>query len=222
MRHNARATDDRLQALLDQNLSRTDESLTCGADPNARYPTGCPGLSMAAACPIPGIVLLLLAAGADPDSVDEHGLTPAMHAIRTGWDANLRLLARARADLTLLHGKGGDAASLAIDHRGPDTLRQLLESGYPLDGRDALGRSLAAWAGMAARLDCLSLLAGLGADFIAKDAKWATPQTLARFNGHSEAAAFIRTAGLSQIESAALEACARRASKEPRTQRLRM
>jgi hypothetical protein len=135
-----------LQALWQEDLTRVENMLKAGIDPNAQTSTGNRPLLIAAKKGNPRLLEILIAHGAQVDAPDRNGLTALMAAASMGLAPNVRVLISAGANLNVRDEKGSTPLSWATISGHPQVVEILLAHGADekvknKDGYTALGLS---------------------------------------------------------------------------------
>ena len=135
---------------------RTMERLIAdGVDVNATSPLyGLIPLGMAVGCARPDVARLLLENGAEPDTQDDHGLTPTHRAVKRlgasrpdAGDRKVRLLSildlliKHGADLNVTDKTGKTPLHDAAGNGHPEVVRLLLEHGADVNATDNEGHT---------------------------------------------------------------------------------
>jgi hypothetical protein len=135
-----------LQALWQEDLTRVENMLKAGIDPNAQTSTGNRPLLIAAKKKNPRPLEILIAHGAQVDAPDRNGLTPLMAAASMGLAPNIRALISAGAKVNIRDEKGSTALIWAAISGHPQAVEILLAHGADVkvknkDGLTALSLS---------------------------------------------------------------------------------
>jgi hypothetical protein len=135
-----------LQALWQEDLTRMENMLKAGIDPNTETSTGNRPLLIAAKKRNPKLLELLIARGAKVDAADRYGQTPLMAAASMGLAQNVRVLISAGANVNARDGKGSTPLIWATISGHPQVVEILLGHGADeklknKDGFTALGLS---------------------------------------------------------------------------------
>ncbi|WP_460370203.1 ankyrin repeat domain-containing protein, partial [Actinocorallia lasiicapitis] len=154
-------------------------------------------LLLAAAADRVEAATLLVAAGADPDALDDRHDTPFLVTGVTGSVAMLDALLPARPDLTIRNRYGGTALIPACERGHVDYVRAVLKTGIVVDHVNDLG-----WTGMleavvlgdgsAPYVEIVRLLLAGGADRNIADKEGVTPLAHAERRGFTAIAALLR------------------------------
>ncbi len=135
-----------LQALWQEDLTRVENMLKGGIDPNAQTSTGNRPLLIAAKKRNPRLLEILIAQGASVDAADRKGLTALMAAASMGLASNVQVLIAAGAKVNARDEKGSTALIWAAISGHPQVVEILLSHGADgkvknKDGLTALGLS---------------------------------------------------------------------------------
>lgn len=139
---------------------------------------------------------LLLAAGANPNSVDPDNMSsPLFHAAGWGSDALVEQLLEAGANPNRIIEKGVTPLHYAAIFGSNQAVRLLLEHGADPNGRDVYGLMPLHWAAWRGSAEKCALLLAAGAPPDLPDNEGFTPLLLAADQGHAPAlAAILKTA----------------------------
>jgi len=129
---------------------------------------------------------MLLAAGADPEAVDETGKGPIVYAAGKGFtgiaatllDAGVKVDARYSHDLSALMWAAGHSNDVPVGE-GLATVKLLVERGAELDLVDDRGRSALMTAAERGHAEIVTLLMERGADATLEDRQGLTALALA-------------------------------------------
>ena len=137
----------------------------------------------------------LIAAGANIDTPNNYGKTPAHWATRFGNIEALRLLINSGANIDAPDNKGKTPAHRAAQHGQIEALRLLINSGANIDATDHYGWTPAHWAARFGQTETLRLLITSGANFDAPDHGIDTPAHWAALFAQTEALRLLITSG---------------------------
>lgn len=122
----------------------------------------------------PSAIAFLIEAGVDPEVEDQQGHSPAIEALTSGDDHLLNQLPSDDVRVMALQGKTAAVLSARND--------------YPVDRKDASGRTLLHWAARGGHADTVARLLGVGANIDEGDAAGKTALFVAAYEGrHVEA-----------------------------------
>lgn len=164
------ATDRRLHsAISGMDETAVAETLKQGADAG-QIIQGRSMLGWAAVAGNAAIIRRLLAAGADPNAVDQGGLTPLMLAITMQHSEAVAALLEKPQDFKRLHPVGKTLGMLAVESGKTEIVRLLLDAGVDFSAADADGTTPALYAvqgmgGDETRYDIIALLGERKVDF---------------------------------------------------------
>lgn len=136
------------------------------------------------------VALLLLEAGADPDTQDAIEDSAFLYAGAEGLNEILRATLRHGADVSSTNRFGGTALIPASEHGHTETVQILINAGVPLDhvndlGWTALLEAIVLGDGSADQVDVVRQLIGAGADPRLRDRDGRTPRALAAARGYT-------------------------------------
>jgi len=189
--------------------------IEAGADPRARNRYGVTPLYLAAVNGSATMIRLLLDAGADPNEIGNDGETVLMTAARTGAVDAARVLLERGAEVDAREAWHGQTALMWAAAQGhPDMIRLLVEHGADVNGRSAhetWERQVTAeprekwlppgsmtpllFAAREGCLECIPVLAELGADVNATTPDGISAVIAALINGHYDVAGALIEAG---------------------------
>ncbi|HEX7081344.1 MAG TPA: ankyrin repeat domain-containing protein [Gammaproteobacteria bacterium] len=202
-------------AVRNDDAELAERLLDAGADPTARNRYGVTPLYLAAVNGSAEMIERLLDAGAQPNEIGNDGETVLMTAARTGDVDAARVLLERGAEVDARESWHGQTALMWAAAQGhPDMLRLLVEHGADVDARSNLeewerqytAEPRAKWLPpgamtpllFAARegcVECIRVLAELGADVNAVTPDGISAVVSALINGHYDAAAALVEAG---------------------------
>ena len=185
------ATRALFAAAADGDASAAREALRNRADLRARDDQGRTPLVVATKAQRTEVAVLLLDAGADPDTKDDLQDSAFLYAGAEGYDEILRATLRHGADVTSTNRFGGTALIPASEHGHTETVRILINAGVPVDHVNELGWTAMLEAivlndGSADQVDVVRQLIGAGADTSIRDQNGRTPRSLAAAKGYDE------------------------------------
>jgi len=165
------AADFRLiEAAKSRDVQAIRRLLAQGADVNERFGDGATALHWAAYGDEPEAVELLLAAGAQVDAADDHGITPLWLAAANGARADIvQRLLRAGGNPNAAHSSGESALMSAARSGNLAAVRLLLAAGADVTVRErARGQTALMWAAAQGHADVVQQLIDAGADVRAR------------------------------------------------------
>ncbi|MDA1279902.1 MAG: ankyrin repeat domain-containing protein [Chloroflexi bacterium] len=168
---------------------RVETLLKKGVDPNEAENDG-HTLLMEAVNTLPDenrlhTIAMLLEAGADPNAVDDYGMTAMDHAIffHTPWEI-VHALLDAGFDLHRFQGTASELLSEALLYEEPAVVRRLLEAGADPNRLDSSGQTPLIASVRKRRVRVVKLLVDHGADRDIADGSGRTALQLARRYGY--------------------------------------
>lgn len=193
------ATDRQLHmAISGMNEAAVTDTLQKGANAS-QIIKGRSMLGWAAVTGNAAIIRKLLAAGADPDAVDQGGLTPLMLAITMQHTDAVAALLEKPQDFTRLYPGGKTLGMLAVESGKTEIVRRLLDAGVDFSTADEGGSTPALYAveamgGDETRYDIIALLGKRKVDFNRSNAAY-TPLYYAVEQGNIRLVEAVLAAG---------------------------
>lgn len=190
------ATRALFAAAADGDAAAARAALRNRADLKARNDKGQTALVVATKAKQTEVAVLLLDAGADPDTKDQLQDSAFLYAGAEGLNEILRATLRHGADVTSTNRFGGTALIPASEHGYTETVRILINAGVDVDHVNDLGWTAMLEAivlndGSAEQVDVVRQLIGAGADTGIRDRDGRTPRSLAVAAGFDDIVAVI-------------------------------
>jgi ankyrin repeat protein len=165
-------------------------------DLDATLPMGMTPLHLAIAADLPGVVSILVDAGASPEVRDAQDRTALMAAASTAGAHVLRVLIDAGADLdaTFSPTKPSSAWHFAAAGGNVPALTLLLPTVAHIDAKGGFGRTALCWAAQFRHAEAVAYLMAHGADPGIRDDDGTSPRDWAERNGDDETLAILTAA----------------------------